>query len=85
MFERDLFDEIACIAYELWERGGCTHGRDVEYWCEAEHIVISRIQPMEEEKPKKAETPRKRTVKSAAKPTKAATKTRKPSASQKKA
>ena len=30
-------EEIARRAYELWQRNGCQPGRDVEYWCQAEH------------------------------------------------
>jgi hypothetical protein len=29
-------EEIARRAYELWQRNGCPHGRDVEHWCQAE-------------------------------------------------
>lgn len=85
MSERDLFEEIARIAYELWEREGYIHGRDIEHWCEAEHIVITRIHPIEEEKPKKAKTPRKTPTKTVTRAAGAATKTRKSSGSPKKA
>jgi hypothetical protein len=34
-----LQDEIARVAYELYVKGGCLQGRDLEYWCEAEKIV----------------------------------------------
>lgn len=64
MVDRDLYDEIARVAYDLWEKNGCIHGRDIEHWCEAERIVISRIQPVEEEKPKKARSARKTPAKS---------------------
>ncbi len=77
MPENDLFDEIARIAYELWQRDGCIHGRDIEHWCEAEHIVISRFQPVAEEAPKKAKAPRKPPAKKASKATGAAKKTKK--------
>lgn len=85
MAQRDLFDEVARIAYELWERNGWIHGRDIEHWCEAEQIVISRIQPIEEEKPKKAKAPKKTATKAAGKAAGAASKARKPSGSAKKA
>lgn len=85
MSERDLFDEIARIAYELWERDGCIHGRDIEHWCEAEHIVISRLIPVEEEKPKKAKAPRKTATKTTSKPKSTATKPRKSASATKKA
>jgi hypothetical protein len=85
MSQRELFDEVARIAYELWEKNGCIHGCDIEYWCEAEKIVISRVESVSEEKPKKARTPRKTTAKTATKSTGAAAKARKSSGSAKKA
>ena len=85
MSERDLFDEIARIAYELWEKNGCIHGCDIEYWCEAEKIIISRVESVSEEKPKKARAPRKITAKTATKAAGAASKARKSSGSAKKA
>jgi hypothetical protein len=36
-----LQNEIARVAYELYVKGGCLQGRDLEYWCEAERIVAS--------------------------------------------
>jgi len=38
----DLYDEIAKVAYELYERDGRIHGRDLDHWLEAEIIVKSR-------------------------------------------
>lgn len=85
MSERDLFDEIARIAYELWERDGCIHGRDIEHWCTAEHVVISQLVPVDEEKPKKAKAPVKKTAKTTSKPKTAATKPKKSTSAAKKA
>lgn len=85
MPERDLYDEIARIAYELWEKNGCIHGCDIEFWCEAEKIVVSRAEPVSQEKPKKASAPKKRTTKTATRAAGAATKARKTSGSAKKA
>ncbi len=34
--------EIEKIAYELYQKYGCIHGHDLEYWVEAEKIVHSR-------------------------------------------
>jgi hypothetical protein len=48
----DLNDEIAKVAYELFERGGRQHGKDKENWSEAEEIVKARHAAPE----KKAET-----------------------------
>lgn len=36
----DLHDEIASIAYELFESRGCTHGCDLDDWLNAEGIVL---------------------------------------------
>ena len=34
--------EVARLAYGLWEERGRTHGRDVEDWVEAERILRTR-------------------------------------------
>jgi hypothetical protein len=54
----DLNDEIAKVAYELFERDGRRHGKDREHWCEAEEIVRARHAAVE----KKAETPKEKPV-----------------------
>ncbi|OPY72356.1 MAG: hypothetical protein A4E62_00891 [Syntrophorhabdus sp. PtaU1.Bin002] len=59
MANENLFDEIAKVAYELFERSGYIHGRDIEHWFEAERIVITRLESETEEKPKKPRAPRK--------------------------
>ena len=48
----DLNDEIAKVAYELFERDGRRNGKDKEHWREAEEIVRARHAAEE----KKAET-----------------------------
>ncbi len=52
----DIGHEIAKVAYELWEKGGCIPGRDVENWVEAERTVMARYaeKSKAKEKPKKA-------------------------------
>ena len=35
-------EEVARVAYELFERRGCTPGRELEDWLEAERIVRAR-------------------------------------------
>jgi hypothetical protein len=85
MSEKDLFDEIASMAYELWEKNGCIHGCDIEHWCEAESIVISRMALIPEEKPKKAVAQKKTAVKTTKKASSTTTKTRKSSGTAKKA
>jgi len=39
----DLYDEIAKVAYELYEKSGYTEGRDLDNWLEAERIVMARL------------------------------------------
>ncbi len=58
----DTYDNIryetAKVAYDLWEKGGCMPGRDLENWLEAERIIltmtISAEKSQPKEKPKKA-------------------------------
>lgn len=38
----ELKEEIAKVAYELFEKGGGIHGRDLDHWLEAEKIVAAR-------------------------------------------
>jgi hypothetical protein len=82
--EQDLYGEIARMAYELFERSGYMHGRDLEHWFEAERIVITRLPPEAGENPKKARAPLKVSAKAvteaAAKP-----KEKKPAGTAKKA
>jgi len=34
-----LYEEIETIAYEIWEKSGRVHGKDIDHWLEAERIV----------------------------------------------
>ena len=34
--------EIQKLAYELFKKSGQAHGRDIEHWLEAEHIIRTR-------------------------------------------
>lgn len=38
----NLHDEIAKVAYELYEKSGRISGRDVENWIEAEKVVKAK-------------------------------------------
>lgn len=38
----NLYDEIAKVAYELYEKSGRIAGRDMENWLEAEKTVKAR-------------------------------------------
>jgi Protein of unknown function (DUF2934) len=40
--EKNIYDEIAKVAHDLYERSGRVHGRDVQNWLEAERIVMTR-------------------------------------------
>lgn len=48
--------EIEEVAYELWEKGGCLTGREIENWLEAERIVMTKYaeKVRAKEKPKEA-------------------------------
>ncbi|MBI5888786.1 MAG: DUF2934 domain-containing protein [Deltaproteobacteria bacterium] len=38
----DVQDEIAKVAYELYEQNGCVPGNELENWLNAEKIVAAR-------------------------------------------
>lgn len=38
--------EIQKLAYELFEKSGRSHGRDIEHWLEAERIIRAREMDM---------------------------------------
>lgn len=84
MSEANIYDEIARVAYELFEQCGCIHGHDIEHWCEAEEIVITRLQTETGEKPEKPKSPRKTSAKTATKTTATKTKPKKTAGTTKK-
>jgi len=47
----NLHEEIAKVAYELYEKSGCIKGRDAENWREAEMIVLTRNASQDIEEP----------------------------------
>jgi hypothetical protein len=57
----NLFDEIAKVAYELYEKSGFIDGRDLDNWLEAERIVMARLAEEKKKSEKKSETKSKRT------------------------
>ena len=59
----DSIDEIAKVAYELFERDGRQHGKDKEHWAEAERIVKARRMEREAERDRKVVAPKKTSVK----------------------
>ncbi|HLE09320.1 MAG TPA: DUF2934 domain-containing protein [Thermodesulfobacteriota bacterium] len=50
-------DEIAKTAYELFEKSGRVHGRDVENWLEAERIVKAMSRESEKREARKPASP----------------------------
>ena len=48
--QKNIGQEIEKVAYELWEKGGCLPGREIENWLEAERILTVRY--AEESTPK---------------------------------
>jgi hypothetical protein len=49
----DKRSEIEKVAYEIFQRDGCMHGREFEHWLEAERIVHARYSALVTEKPAK--------------------------------
>lgn len=50
--EKTIYDEIAQVAYDLYEKSGRVQGRSVQNWLEAEKIVLARHEKgTEKEKP----------------------------------
>ena len=56
----DLYNEIARVSYELYEKNGCLCGRDLEHWLEAEIIVMSRLAEQNKKKAKVKTTSEKK-------------------------
>jgi hypothetical protein len=50
-YTMNLHEEIAKVAYELFESRGCVHGWDLDDWLEAERIVLARHAGQEIEEP----------------------------------
>lgn len=40
--KKSIHDEIAKVAYELYEKGNGAHGNDLKNWFEAENIVMEK-------------------------------------------
>jgi hypothetical protein len=41
---KDFYDEVARVAYDLYEKGGRIHGHDMADWLKAEMIVKKRYE-----------------------------------------
>ena len=57
--KQDLKEEIARVAYEIYERMGIS-GREEENWLEAERIVLERLSVKEFSQPVKKSVPSKK-------------------------
>ncbi len=57
---RDLYIEIACLAYDLYEKRGKAHGYHLEDWVKAEKIVMERHASEIEAEAKTIKTARKK-------------------------
>jgi hypothetical protein len=55
----DLHEEIAKLAYELYEKGGRVEGRNLDNWLEAERIIKSLQTAATRRKSKAVELPQK--------------------------
>lgn len=53
----NLHDEIAAVAYELYEARGCVPGRDLDDWLDAERSVLARHAGQEIEEPEEEDGP----------------------------
>lgn len=53
----NLHDEIAAVAYDLFEIRGYIHGCDLDDWLDAEEIVLSGHAGQEMEEPEEDSTP----------------------------
>ncbi len=40
--DQNLYDEIALVAYGLYEKRGYSHGSDIDDWTQAERIVMKK-------------------------------------------
>ncbi|MEW6163306.1 MAG: DUF2934 domain-containing protein [Nitrospirota bacterium] len=52
----NLQDEIAKVAYEIYEKSGWIEGRDLDNWLEAERIVMERYAKEKKKSEKKTAT-----------------------------
>jgi len=52
----DLYEEIAKVAYKLYEKSGYIDGRDLDNWLEAERVVMARLSEEQKKSEKKTGT-----------------------------
>ena len=56
MANKNLQNEIARVAYELYVQSSHDHGHDLDHWLEAERIVLSNHAPKPKKKDKVIKT-----------------------------
>jgi Protein of unknown function (DUF2934) len=57
--KKGIQDEIARLAYELYEKGGRVHGNELKNWFDAEKIVMEKHERHTSEMEKKVDAIRK--------------------------
>lgn len=63
----DIGNEIAKLAFEIYEKSGRIEGRCLDNWLEAERIVMAKYRAMENQGEVREEKPKKTAKKSALK------------------
>jgi hypothetical protein len=53
--KKSIHEEIARVAYELYEKAGSVHGNDLQNWFEAENSVMEKHERHANEMEKKVE------------------------------
>ena len=71
-----LHDEIAKIAYQIYEGSGRLEGRELDHWLEAERIVMAQHREQKKSEVKSSSTIKKKKS-STKKPSKSETKAKK--------
>ena len=57
--KKNIYDEIAKVAYELYEKEGTINGKDLKNWFEAENIVMEKHERHTSEMEKKVDPMKK--------------------------
>ena len=55
-----LYDEVARIAHELYEKSGRAEGRELDNWLEAERIIMARHREQEKLESELPSSPKKK-------------------------
>ena len=54
--EKPTYDAISMDAYFLWEKNGKPHGRDEEFWLNAERMLVNQIESLIQRTQKEGKT-----------------------------